>query len=227
MELLKANANIIRGIMTEVAKYTQDSIVIMATNPVDVLTWVAWKASGFPKERVIGSGTMLDTARLRLVVGHHFEIDPGSVHVDIVGEHGESELALWSEAHIAGVPFDDYCQRSGQGNDIEAIKETTFAKTKGAAGNIIEKKGVTDFAIAATMVKLIEIILRDEHTITTVSTAGKYAGVNDCAISIPRKLNRTGAHPVSMTEWPMDEREQREFQESAKSIGENIDKIKW
>ncbi|KAI5307412.1 hypothetical protein KEM56_000012 [Ascosphaera pollenicola] len=227
MELLKANAGIIRSIMTEVAKYTQDSIVIMATNPVDVLTWVAWKASGFPKERVIGSGTMLDTARLRVNVGHHFEIDPTNVHVDIVGEHGDTELALWSSAHIAGMPLDDFCQQSGQGRDIEAIKSTTFAKTKGAAGDIIKKKGVTDFAIAATMVKLIETILRDEHTITTVSTAGSYAGVADCAVSIPRKLNRSGAHPLSVKQWPMDEEETRKFQESAKSIGANIDKIRW
>ncbi|KAI5297915.1 hypothetical protein KEM55_004072 [Ascosphaera atra] len=225
LDLLKANTVITRDVITEVVKYTQDSIIIMATNPVDVLTWVAWKASGYPAERVIGSGTSIDTARLRVNIGRSLNIDPQSVQIDIVGEHGDSELAVWSCAHIAGVPIEEFCQRLGMPDHVDELKRSVFEKTKEAGYEIIKRKGLTEFAIAGALTRLVEAVLRDKNTIATVCTAGTYGGVENSFISSPKRLNRDGAH--SDIPWSMNGEEEKKYKRAAETVAGNIEEIKW
>ncbi|KAJ5177341.1 uncharacterized protein N7500_000040 [Penicillium coprophilum] len=194
LELLQVNAKIIEDIVPKVTQSAPSTILLVASNPVDVLTFHSWKLSGFPQSRVLGSGTVLDTARLRYSIGQRLDVDPSNIHADIVGEHGDSELPVWSRANISGIALDEFYQTTGQ--DVQKIMQESFHETKNAAYEIINRKGMTDFGISAGLVRIVEAILRDENTLMTVSTAGTFAGVQDIALSMPKKVNRTGAHHV-------------------------------
>jgi len=182
-DLLKRNISIFESITTEVLKYNQHGILLIASNPVDVMSYFTWKKSAWPAKRVIGSGTLLDSARFRYLIGDKLSIDPRSVHAHIIGEHGDSELPVWSLANVAGSEI------VLTGND----KEEIFANTRDAAYRIIETKGATYYAIALALDRICTAILKNESAILNVSTLlTGYYGINDVYLGVPCIVDRTG-----------------------------------
>lgn len=222
MELASKNVSIMEDIIPNVAKNAPDAILVIATNPVDVLTYASYKLSGFPASRVIGSGTLLDSARLKYHLGQYFDLSSESINAYVVGEHGDSELPVWSLAAIAGMRLQEYCNTTNQKYDTEAL-DGIFEDTKNAAYNIIKLKGCTDFGIAAGLTRIVEAILRDEGSLLTVSTVGDYYGVNDVALSLPTKIGRTGAQHV--VKLALDEKELKQIKESGQKIKSNINEL--
>ncbi len=196
LDLVKKNTAIFRQIVPEVARHNPDGIIIVATNPVDVLTYVTWKLSGLPAQQVMGSGTILDTARFRYLLSQHFDVDPRSVHANIIGEHGDSEVPVWSLANIAGMRLEDYCKVQGLTLD-QAAMDNLFAQTRDAAYHIIQRKGSTYYAVAAGLMRLVEAILRDQSTVLSASSLiGDYYGIEDVCLSLPTVIDRRGIERV-------------------------------
>jgi L-lactate dehydrogenase len=192
LDLLKRNAAIFRQIVPEVARLNPGGILLIATNPVDILTSVALKLSGSPPQRVIGSGTTLDTARFRHLLSVHFGVDPRSVHAHIIGEHGDSEVPVWSLANIAGMRLPDYCAANGLALDQAALDEI-FRQTRDAAYEIIERKGATYYAVAAGLMRIVEAILRDQSTVLPVSSLVEdYLDLDGICLSLPSVVHRGG-----------------------------------
>jgi L-lactate dehydrogenase len=216
MDLLKTNAAVIRDIVPKVIAVNQDAIILVATNPVDVLTQITAGLVGLGSHRAFGAGTTLDTARLRYMLGQHYGGDARSVHAYIVGEHGDSELALWSLAHIAGVRLADFVGANGTSYDVN-ILERLFKDTRNAAYEIIKRKKATYYAIGLGLVSILEAVLRDQHTVMTVSSplSGQY-GVSDLAISLPCIVGRQGVEQVLNV--PLSEVELAEFRSSAQRV---------
>lgn len=152
LDLAQKNIAIFKSIIPEVAQYVGDSIILVVINPVDIMTYATIKISGFPHRRVLGSGTLLDTPRLRFLVGQYFKVDPRSVHAYIIGEHGDSEVPAWSLAHIAGAPLIEYCACVGREYHQPEL-DALFVQARDAAYQIIERKGFTNWAIGAGLVQ--------------------------------------------------------------------------
>ncbi|KIW34412.1 L-lactate dehydrogenase [Cladophialophora immunda] len=222
MDLVKSNVAIFQELVPQIAHYAPETILLVATNPVDVLTYTTWKLSGFPIHRVIGSGTTLDTARFRFELGQYYNIDPQSVHADIIGEHGDTELPVWSLASISGMPLKDFCQQSSLKYDNDGMQQC-FLATKNAAYDIIQRKGWTDKGIATCLVRIVETILRDEDTLLTVSTVRSYPGVGHTAFSVPSKVTRDGAFQTF--ELRLDAEEEEQLKKSAESISSVISSL--
>lgn len=192
LDLVRRNADIFCSIIPPLAAANPDGIVLVATNPVDVLTYHAWKISGLPPERVIGSGTILDTARFRMLLADHFEVDPRSVHAYIIGEHGDSEVPVWSAANIAGMRLVDYCAANDVPYDRAALDDI-FERTRDAAYHIIERKGATYYAVAAGLLRIVEAIIRDQNTVLSVSSLIRdFYGIEDVYLSLPAVIGRSG-----------------------------------
>ncbi len=192
LDLVRKNAAIFREIVPAIAAANSDGIIVVATNPVDVLSYLAWKISGLPSARVIGSGTILDTARFRALLAEHYGVDPRSVHAHIAGEHGDSEVPVWSTANIAGMPLADFGTANGIGHDPAAL-QAIFEATRDAAYHIIERKGATYYAVAAGLTRIVEAILRDQGTVLSVSSLiCDYYGIDDVYLSVPTVLGRSG-----------------------------------
>jgi L-lactate dehydrogenase len=223
LELLQTNARIFENIVTKITSVNQDAIIIVATNPVDILTQLTAQIVGLDCNRVLGSGTVLDTARLRYMLGVHYGVDPRSVHAFIVGEHGDSELALWSLANIAGVRLIDFVGANGQGYDQAALDQI-FIQTRSAAYEIIQRKRATYYAIGLGLLSIVEAVLRDQHTVMTVSSplSGQY-GVSDIAISMPTIVGRGGVEEVLIL--PLSEAELVAFQLSARTLIDRLAEI--
>ncbi|HVZ17897.1 MAG TPA: L-lactate dehydrogenase [Terriglobales bacterium] len=196
LDLVKRNTAIFQKIVPEVAKNCSQGILLIATNPVDVLTYLSLKLSGMSPQRVIGSGTILDTARFRHLLSEYFGVDPRSVHAHIIGEHGDSEVPAWSLANIAGMRLPEFAKASGIPYDEQKM-EDIFKQTRDAAYAIIQRKGATFYAVAAGLMRIVEAILRDQHTILSVSSSitGAY-GISDVCLSLPTILNRNGVERV-------------------------------
>jgi len=196
LDLVKQNAAIFRQIVPELAHHSPEGILLIATNPVDVLTYAAWKLSGLPPRRVIGSGTILDTARFRYLLSQHFGVDARSVHAHIIGEHGDSEVPVWSLANIAGMSLSRFCaEHSCEFN--EADMERIFSQTRDAAYEIIQRKGATYYAVAAGLMRIVEAILRDQKTVLSVSSLiEEYHGISDVCLSLPTVVDRSGVARV-------------------------------
>ena len=193
LDLVKTNYALFRDVVPRIAHHAPDTILVVATNPVDVLTHAAHQLSGFPLERVIGSGTAMDTTRFRHELGKHFGVNPRNVHAVIVGEHGDSQLPVWSLATISGMRLKDYCVAAGVDYD-ESVLEACAKRTKEAAYEIIQRKGKTNYGVASVLVSILQPIVRNSDAIMTVSRCGTYGGIEDVALSMPCKLNRHGAH---------------------------------
>ncbi|AEO53714.1 lactate dehydrogenase [Thermothelomyces thermophilus ATCC 42464] len=217
LDLVKTNYALFRDVVPRIARHAPDTILVVATNPVDVLTHAAHHLSGFPLERVIGSGTAMDTTRFRHELGKHFGVNPRNVHAMIVGEHGDSQLPVWSLATICGMRLHDYCRAARMEHD-EAALEACAKRTREAAYEIIRRKGKTNYGVASVLVSILQPIVTDSDAIMTVSRVGTYAGIQDVALSMPCKLNRHGAYqdvPLLLSEL-----EEAELRESAQSIKE-------
>jgi len=224
IDLVYKNTEIFKSIIGEILKYNTDCILLVVTNPVDILTYVTYKISGFPKNRVIGSGTVLDTARLRYLIGDHVNIDTRNVHAYIIGEHGDTEVAAWSTASIGNIPMDKYCEDCR--NCPENIRrQDIYNEVKNAAYKIIEKKGATYYAVALAVRRIVEAILRNENSILTVSSLleGQY-GINDICLSLPTVVNHSGI--VRILDMPLDDTEMELLKKSANSLKEIAGKLK-
>lgn len=207
LDLVKRNADIFGEIVPEATRANPEGLLLIATNPVDVLTYSAWKLSGLPPERVIGSGTILDTARFRYLLSQHFGVDPRSVHAYIIGEHGDSEVAVWSLANIAGMRLPDYCAAHGLNHEQEAM-DAIFRQTRDAAYEIIKRKGSTYYAVAAGLMRIIEAIIRNQNTVLSVSSLIEgYYGLSDVCLSLPTVVNRSGVERVLRLELSAQELE--------------------
>lgn len=218
LELLNRNSVIISGIAEKISSYASNAIILVLTNPVDILSYVAWKSSGFSSGKVIGSGTVLDTARLRSLISQHCNVSPSSVHVYIIGEHGDSELAVWSNAMIGGILLNDFCKSCPvfSENCSSSLMEL-FEKTRNAAYEIINKKGYTNYAIAAAATTIIESIARDEKRVLTVSTLN-----DNVYISYPCIVGKNGVERI--LDIRMNEVEKAQFKRSKDILSDWIAK---
>lgn len=206
IELVKKNAKVFRAIIPELVKYCSESILLVVTNPVDILTYLTYKISGFKKEKVIGSGTVLDTARFKSLLGEHVKVDARNVHSYILGEHGDTEFATWSITNIAGMNMDTFCKNCQKCSGDS--KEEIFENVRNAAYKIIEKKGATYYAVGLTVRRIVEAILRDENSILTVSSLveGLY-GLENVCLSLPTIVNSKGIGNVLNLELNSTEKE--------------------
>ena len=223
LDLLRRNTQVFQQIIPQIVKYAADAILIVVTNPVDALTHVAQRVSGLPSTQVLGSGTILDTARFRYLLSQHFHVEPRSVHAFIIGEHGDSQVPVWSLANIAGIRLVDFVRLNGSTMD-DGVKEAISHDTRSAAYEIIQRKGATYYAIAAGVVRIIEAIVRNENSVLTVSSLvqGAYH-LNDVCISLPSVVNRQGVTRV--LELPLVEEERFALDRSAQIIREAIETL--
>ncbi len=225
LDLVSKNTAIMRSIIGEIMRYGCEGILLIVSNPVDILTYEALKMSGLPKNRVIGSGTVLDTGRLKSELGEHLGIDSRSIHAFIIGEHGDSEIAAFSSANVSGVPLSDVCEMRGYYDHEESMRE--IAETvKNSAYEIIEKKKATYYGIAMAVRRICEAIVRDEKSILPVSVflEDEMAyGLTDIVLSMPTIVGAKGAEgqvPISL-----NQEEQAQLQKSAELLKEIIQKI--
>jgi L-lactate dehydrogenase len=193
LQLIKKNAEITGAIAEEVARYNCPGIIVVVSNPVDVLTYVAIKRSGWDRSRVIGSGTVLDSSRFRHLLGTHCGIDVHNVHAYILGEHGDSEFAAWSMTHIAGMNIEDFCPFCKGCDDWKIQREEIEKQVRESAYHIINYKGSTHYAIGLALVRITGAILRNQHSVLTVSTLldGEY-GIDDVCLSVPCVVSDSG-----------------------------------
>lgn len=219
-DLLSKNAKIFKSIVIEAVKYCpKKTIFMVVTNPCDPLAYMTWKISGFPKHRVIGTGTVLDTSRFKYALSEHTKIDPRDIDAYILGEHGDSEVPVWSKTTIAGLTVPEYCDICGKCGGKKMTK--IFDSVRNAAYEIINKKGHTSYAIALSANKIAEAILFDSNSILTVSVcpSGEY-GLEDVYISVPAVINSKGV--ASIPELPLTRTEYEGLMASAKIIKKDI-----
>ena len=218
LDLVQKNAGIMRSIIGNIRKTAFDGLLLIVSNPVDILTYVALKLSGLPENRVLGSGTVLDTARLKYALGEHLGVDSRSVHSFIIGEHGDSEIAAWSSTNVSGIPLNDFCEMRGHFNH-DAAMDAIAEKVKNSAYEIISKKQATYYGIAMSVKRICECIVRNERSILPVSAMmhGEY-GIEDITLSMPAIVGIGGVEthvPIALSE-----EEAEKLVESAKKLKE-------
>ncbi|MBP7050061.1 MAG: L-lactate dehydrogenase [Phycisphaerae bacterium] len=218
-DLIRVNAGIVRAICTQIAQQASDAVVLMVTNPVDTLTHVALESLGWPRQRVIGSGTVLDSARFKYMLSRHCGIDPRNVHAYIIGEHGDSEVAAWSLSHIGGVGISDYCRICGVCNSGLYHKQIA-EQVRDSAYHIIDYKGSTYYGIGLSLVRITGAVLRNENSVLTVSSLlkGEY-GIHDVCLSVPCVVGEHGV--VRIIDAKLAPEEQEALQRSAEAIAGN------
>ncbi len=215
LSLLARNVAVLREVVAGIVRYCPGTIILMASNPVDIMAYAAWRLSGFPASRVIGSGTILDTARLRFLLSQRHGVDPRSVHAFVVGEHGDSEVPVWSLANIAGIRLED-----SPGFDPAAHRDI-FLQTRDAAYEIIKRKKASYYAIAVGLARIVESILRDEHSVLSVSAlVDGYLGVEGVYLGVPAVVGRAGIE--RLIELPLDPAETEAFRRSAAILREQV-----
>ncbi len=225
LDLVKKNVNIYKSIIPEIASRNCHGTILVVSNPVDILTYTALKISGFPKNRVIGSGTVLDTSRLKHELGKHLSVDSRSIHAFIIGEHGDSEIAAFSSANVSGIPVNEFCELRGFYHHEKSTREIA-EKVKNSAYEIIEKKHATYYGIAMAVKRICEAILRDEKSILPVSSYmdGAY-GIHDVVLSMPAIVGKDGVEmqvPISL-----DDQEIERLKESAETLKKVIQGIEF
>ena len=218
LDLVHKNVAILRNIIPEISKRECQGILLIVSNPVDILTYAALKISGFPENRVIGSGTVLDTSRLKYEIGEYLGVDSRSVHDFIIGEHGDSEIAAWSSANVSGVPLRNFYEMRGR-HKYEKAAERIADTVKNSAYEIIAKKKATYYGIAMSVRRICEAIVRDEKSILPISSRmhGEY-GIDDVVLSMPAIVGKDGLE--SLVPIDLDEKEQRNLKESADTLKE-------
>ena len=223
LDLVKKNVNIFKSIMPEIAKRNCAGVMLVVANPVDILTYTAIKYSGMPHGRVIGSGTVLDTTRLKYLLGEHLRVDSRSIHTYIIGEHGDSEFAAWSITNISGVPLHDFCEMRGHHNHDEAMKAIEDG-VRNSAYEIIKRKHATYYGIAMSVKRICEAIIRDEKSVLPVSSlmADVY-GVKDVALSMPAIVGKDGVEDLIPLKLNAEEREK--LRKSAEVLRKVIDDV--
>lgn len=206
LDLLKKNIALIDGIVDEIISQDSQAVIVVVSNPVDVLTYVAYRRTGWPRGRILGSGTVLDSARLRYLLSEKCSVDVHSVHAYILGEHGDSEFAAWSMTHLAGIPIDEYCQMCKTCSDWVAEREAIEESVRSSAYHIIDYKGATFFAVGLALVRIVRALLRNEKSVLTVSTVleGEY-GLSNVSLSVPSIISQRGVERIIETNLPSEE----------------------
>ncbi|WP_045217140.1 L-lactate dehydrogenase [Desulfonatronovibrio magnus] len=222
MDLARRNVKIVEDVVPRIMEHNPDPILVMVSNPVDILTYVALKVSGLPPERVISSGTVLDTMRFRYLLSEFYNIDSRNVHGYVIGEHGDSEVLVWSRVNIAGISLMDWCQACSR--SIHSKMPEIEEDVRNAAYHIIEKKGATYYAIALAMNRITEAVFMNQQSVLTVGTLmkGEY-GIEDVCLSLPCVLGSKGVSYVFSN--PLAEDEERALQDSAKVLREGLDSV--
>lgn len=223
LDLVHKNVAIFKSIIPEIAKRSCRGILLIVANPVDILTYTALKLSGFEENRVIGSGTVLDTARLKYELGEHLQVDSKSVHAFIIGEHGDSEIAAWSSANVSGIELDEFCEMRGHYEHQDATIEIAD-KVKNSAYEIIKRKRATYYGIAMAVKRICEVIIRDEKSILPISSMmhGEY-GIKDVVLSMPAIVGKNGLETkVPIT---LNEKEQRMLCQSADTLKKILEEL--
>jgi L-lactate dehydrogenase len=222
-ELIRQNAEIVRSICKSIAEQDSSAVLVMVTNPVDALTYVALDELGWRRERIIGSGTVLDSSRFKYMLSRHCKVDTRNVHAYILGEHGDSEVAAWSMAHMAGVPIKEYCRICRECDYSENHRQIA-EKVRSSAYHIIDYKGATYYGIGLSLVRITQAVLRDENSILTVSTLlkGEY-GIDNICLSVPCVVGADGVKRIITAR--LSDHEQKALHASAGAIKEVVDKI--
>ena len=226
LALAKDNVEIYRQVVSQIVKYAPSAILLVATNPVDILSYAAYKFSSKPANEVIGSGTVLDTARCRFLLAQHCKIDPHNVHAYILGEHGNSESAIWSNATVGGVLFKSYCSMCGNSHVCrqEEELEKIFSEVRDSAYKIIEKKGETSYGIGLSLVRITQAILHDENAVLPVSSLiTDYLDMRDVYLSLPAVVNKNGVRELLKLEFA--KKEEKALKKSADAIKEVIKEV--
>lgn len=221
LDLVHKNISIFKKIIPEITKRNFEGTLLIVANPVDILTYAALKISGYPKERVLGSGTVLDSARFRYLLSEHLHVDSRSVHAYIIGEHGDSELAVWSSANVSGIAINDFCELRGHYDHTEAM-DRIYRTVRDSAYEIIDRKGATYYGVAMAVSRIAEAIIRNEHSVLPVSSLmeGEY-GLSDLCISVPTIVSAKGAEQV--LEIPLSDEEKEKLQKSAAELKKVLD----
>jgi len=219
LDLAKDNVELYREIIPEIVKHAPTAILLIVSNPVDVLSYAAYKLSGKPAKEVIGSGTVLDTARFRFLLSNHCQVDSRNIHAYILGEHGDSEFPVWSTAMIGGVLFKDYCPTCRNTSTCQQDKELdkVFVEVRDSAYKIVERKQETSYGIGLALVRITQAIMNDEKAILPVSSLVEdYLGVRDVYLSLPAVIDKNGIREVLKIE--LDSQEKQAFRNSADVI---------
>lgn len=224
LELVHRNTEIFKEIIGNISKFIGDAIILVVSNPVDIMSYVTYKLTGLPKERVIGSGTVLDTARFKTMIGEQLGIDPKDVRGFILGEHGDSEFAAWSSTNIAGIPMEDFCNQTGVCTP-DTTKDNIENEVRYAGYEVINRKGSTEYAVSLAVTKIIESILLDENAVLTVSSllTGQY-GEEEVFLSVPCIVNKKGVDKILT--MPLSKEESYKLQNSANLLKDIIHSIK-
>lgn len=223
LDLIGKNVAILQNIIPQITATDFEGILLMVANPVDVLTYAARKISGYPENRVFGSGTVLDTARLKYLLGRHLDVDARSVHAVIIGEHGDSELPVWSGANVSGIELNHFCELRGH-YDHDTSMEQIYEDVRDSAYAIIERKGATYYGIAMAVARIAESIVKNEGAVLPVSVGlnGEY-GLSGLALSIPSVIGKSGIEKV--LEIPLDTKEEQALRASAMQLKEITDSL--
>lgn len=223
LELIGRNITILQSILTEITSRPFQGILLVVSNPVDVLTYAAQRISGYPRERVIGSGTVLDTARFKQLLGKELGVDSRNIHAFIAGEHGDSELAVWSGANVSGLDLDSFCRICGKELDA-ATRDRLYREIRDSADKIIRRKGATYYGIAMAVGRIAACIVKDEHAVLPISVVleGEY-GLSGLALSIPSIVGRGGLEKP--LEIPLEARERAALEDSAAQLKEAIQQL--
>ena len=223
IDLLKRNTEIFKSIVENVMKHAPtDVILLTVTNPVDILTYVTYKLSGLPKQQIIGSGTVLDTSRLKYLISKHTGIDARYCHTYIIGEHGDSEVAAWSITNIAGMSIKSFFEHYGKCTDEDL--QAMYSEVKNSAYEIIQKKGATYYAIATAVARIVECISGGENSVLTISSVlnGEY-GIEDISLSVPTQVSGYGVERI--LDVPFNEIELQGLRNSAKTLKDSLKSI--
>jgi L-lactate dehydrogenase len=226
IDLVRDNVAIYKAMIPEIIKHAPGAILLVVTNPVDILAYAAYKISGKPSGQVMSSGTVLDTARFRYLLSKHCGVDPHNIHAYILGEHGDTEFAVWSKAMIGGVLFTEYCSVCAKSSFCRRQIEfdQIYNEVRNSAYQIIERKGETSYGIGLALVRITQAILNDENAILPVSNlVSGYLGVTDVYLSLPAIVNRSGIRQV--LNLGLDEKEQAAFKNSAKALKKVIQEV--
>jgi len=224
LDLAKKNVAIAKDITSNIMKHYSHGVILVVSNPVDILTYMVQKWSGLPQGRVIGSGTVLDSSRFRYLLSEKFGVDIRNVHGYIIGEHGDSQLPLWSATHIAGKNINEYC--SGPGSIFtEADKLSIAEEVKKSGATIIANKGATYYAIAVSVCTIVESLLKDQNTIRTVASVinGHY-GINDVALSLPSVIDYNGVKEI--IQFNLTAEEEAALRNSAEKVKAVLNEVK-
>lgn len=223
LDLVHKNVDIFKKIIPEISKRNCKGILLIVSNPVDILTYVAVKLSGFEENRVIGSGTVLDTARLKYELGEHLGVDSRTVHAFIIGEHGDSEIAAWSSANVSGIPINTFCEMRGHYHHQKAMQEIADT-VKNSAYEIIAKKRATYYGIGMSVKRICEAIVRDEKSILPVSGImhGEY-GIEEVSLSMPAIVGKHGIE--AKVPIVLNELERSRLEQSADTLKSIIDEL--